>query len=445
MSGGPLIDGCFDVNITVSGIVFKVHVDTGSSDLVVPGPTLNAYTGPTFNSSNAVLLSTSGVVTATFSDGSSYSGAVYNATVSIAADATVAAPVVVMQSQSTSPAVVTDGSASQGVLGLAYDALAAVPAAGDGAARTVMSALVAAHAIAADVVAFRACPATATDDSVMDWGGADPALTCSSTTNSSSGTVQVWLAVVNRSYYAVDVTRIGVGAAHVLVQPPLPASWQQPTGADLSIVDSCTTVTLLPRAVFSALVQVLETDVPIDAWGGLATSDFDNFFSNGYAFANLAIDYTRLPYINFSITAADVTSTVDVQIPPEYYIQLDTDGYAYFTFNPHDNNGVVFGATFFDIFFVVLDRSNARIGLGPGCDCGSKIASNIRMPIVSVRQTTTNATTTPSKSPTGIFAASSNAPSTPILATSSSAAALVVTSFRIFLALILLESFLCAT
>jgi hypothetical protein len=61
--------------------------------------------------------------------------------------------------------------------------------------------------------------------------------------------------------------------------------------------------------------------------------------------------------------------TVNVTMTPQNYIQADGKGNIYFAVQPQDTLAVVMGAMMFDTFYIVLDRSNHRIGFGPGCDC----------------------------------------------------------------------------
>ncbi|KAJ3130626.1 Beta-secretase 2 [Physocladia obscura] len=380
LSGGPLTTGCYNIDIYVTGVKFNVQVDTGSSDLLIPGSSIKSYVGPTYEVLGKTAFSSQSVG-ASFQDTSYWTGAFYYDTVGIDENGvTVNAPFAVMLSQSSSPTV-TDGTTSQGLIGLAFDSLSTINSLelssdDDSIPKTVFSALTDAKLLDSNIISFRTCPETSQDESLVDWGGFNSSLTC---TFGSSSPNLAWIAIISESYYTVNVTEIFIGSTSVNLDV---SSWQK-TNSDLSIFDSCTTILSINSEVFHQFVSTL-TSIE-NAWGTLTnSSNLNSFLLSGYGFTNVNINFSMLPDLTFSLLADDLVSIVQVNIPPEFYIQQDSNGNYYFTVSSQSGKGVVFGGTFFDNFFIVLDRENSRIGLGPGCDCALNNAMNIRMPTAKI-------------------------------------------------------------
>ncbi|KAJ3066008.1 Beta-secretase 2 [Podochytrium sp. JEL0797] len=358
LSGGPLVTGCYNIDIYVSGEKFNVQVDSGSSDLLIPGSTIESYTGPQYSTLGKTPISPQ-LVGATFADTSSWSGQFFYDTVGIEQNTILThSPFAVMMHQTTNP-VVTDGTTSQGLLGLAYDSLSSVndlKGVPGGMPITLLSALSGAHAIAADAIAFRSCPANSATASVVDWGMSDPSLTCTPVES------MAWIQVVSETYYMVNVTSITIGAAAMV----LGVGWQQ--GDGYSIFDSCTTIMQLPAFAYSVLVKDLMEG---GGFVGVGAKNLALFLNQGYGLSNVELEYTKMPDLVFTLMSEDGATDVEMRIPPQGYIQLDGQGNYYFTVGSQDAAGVVFGATVFDNFYVVLDRGGRRVGLGLGCDCAT--------------------------------------------------------------------------
>ncbi|KAJ3286836.1 Beta-secretase 2 [Rhizoclosmatium sp. JEL0117] len=359
LSGGPLITGCYNINIFVSGVKFNVQLDSGSSDLLIPGSTIQAYTGPTYSTSSKTPL-TQQTIGSSFADGSSWTGRFYYDQVGIDdGSIIVSAPFAVMQQQTSNPTV-TDGSTSQGLLGIAYDTLSTVnylnlPAASKQIPKTVLSALSNNKSIANDMIAMRSCPGNSQTQSVVDWGASNSSLTCTPEASIS------WAAVISASYYTVNVTSIKIGDTQMDLDH---SKWQQ-NGA-VSIFDSCTTVMLLPDNIYNIFVTTLTNS---GGFGSTSAKNIDLFLNQGYGFSDFAADFTKFPDLTFQILGEDGASLVEISIPAQGYIQQDSNGYSFFTVGSQTELGVVFGGTVFDNFYVVLDRGGQRVGLGLGCDC----------------------------------------------------------------------------
>ncbi|KAJ3319206.1 hypothetical protein HDU76_000621, partial [Blyttiomyces sp. JEL0837] len=166
VTGGPLVTGCFNVPVKVGGVEFSVQIDSGSSDLIIPGQNFPSYdpNGPMYPTKGKKPVT--GLVQAGFADGSAWSGYFYKDVVSLASVSSTAV-FAVMTNQTSNPPV-TDGSTSQGLIGIAFDSLSSSPV----DPKTVMTALVQAGQIQ-DLIAFRSCPATSLTDSFIDWGAED--------------------------------------------------------------------------------------------------------------------------------------------------------------------------------------------------------------------------------------------------------------------------------
>ncbi|KAJ1563864.1 hypothetical protein HK405_000471, partial [Cladochytrium tenue] len=268
LEGGPLLTGCWEVPVTVGSVTFDVLVDSGSSDLAVPGAGLNGYApgAPVYTVAAGQATVLSGV-NQSFYDGSWWAGDFYTDSIKLGGGvAAVTASFAVIKSQSNP--TFTDGQSSQGLLGIAYDSLAMSPT-------TVLTSLARSKAVSSDVVAFRGCPATSSNASVIDWGAESTSLTCTAT-----GRPTAWAAVPEAKYHTVDVVGISVGGV-VLSLPSGTGSWQ-PKGSP-SIVDTCTTLLLLPDFAFTALTASIKASGVLQA-AGLSTTAVQKFLYGQYGY-----------------------------------------------------------------------------------------------------------------------------------------------------------------
>ncbi|KAI9324790.1 aspartic peptidase domain-containing protein [Zopfochytrium polystomum] len=371
LSGGPLIRGCYTVDLVIQNQKFSVLLDSGSTDLLIPGTGLPAYpaTSPSYNYAGKTGIS--GSVSTTFMDGSSWSGQFYKDDVSIVTSdgrtLRVSAPMAVMKDQTTNPTV-TSGSGSNGLLGIAFDSIASYSG---NPPHSFMSALVQSSIVSKDRVAFRGCPATSSTGSYVDWGAqATDLATCKTSTDEIPG-VLGWAKVVDSTHYSVDVRAITITtSAGVATSVALPSGWQSGGANGHSIVDSCTTVLVLPSAAQQALVQAVKSSGAF-ANSGLSAAGIDSFLTNLQAVSGVTnIDYSLLPSITFTLTGAS-SGTVDVTLTGKNYIQGNGGGWLFFVVQPTSDTKVVLGAVVYDSFYIVMDRANARVGFGLGCDCNT--------------------------------------------------------------------------
>jgi hypothetical protein len=75
-----------------------------------------------------------------------------------------------------------------------------------------------------------------------------------------------------------------------------------------------------------------------------------------------------LPTIKFSVEGFRVGEIVNITLKGSNYMQGDGNGYTYFAVQPSNDN-VIFGAVVHNVFYIVMDRENQKVGFGPGCDC----------------------------------------------------------------------------
>ncbi|KAJ3355663.1 ATPdependent RNA helicase [Entophlyctis luteolus] len=252
LNGGPLTTGCWMMSLSVGTTKFhNVMIDSGSSDLVLPGVKLNQY-GPqeatyAYNSSYQCGAN----VESGYGDGSSWTGGFFLDTVSFGGISTKAYVAIMKQQNPSRP--VCNGDSSQGIFGVAYDNLARSPC----SPYTVFTALYLSQAIPQNIFALRGCPATSSSVSYADFGGTDSSLSCASDSNPIG-----WAKVTSNTYYVVNVQGVRVGSK----QLPLDPNWQTDYNGG-SIVDSCTTLLTLPSSIFNSFVTEIKQSKALQSAG----------------------------------------------------------------------------------------------------------------------------------------------------------------------------------
>ncbi|KAJ3096300.1 Beta-secretase 2 [Phlyctochytrium bullatum] len=400
LTGGTLLTGCWNTELTADGQKFAVSIDSGSSDLVLPGPKLPNYATPTnpfpprFETANKPQIAR-GTVRTLFADGSAWAGRMFRAAVEVAPGVAGEVPVAVAEQQTSSPPAITSRYC-QGLLGLGFDSLSINPA----RPATLLTSLRATNALRRDRVALRGCPAAAANGtSFIDWGADDAALACSVAggTGQPNATAVAWVAVTRRQHYTVQVSKVAIGEGAAPTK-----AWDGIGGMGFpeSLVDSCTTVLMLPPEAFEGLVRAVnETRVFQDA--GLGEEWVGQFLTNLVSIPSaLSYNLTLLPPLRLFLGASSPPSPLDTPPRPlgfdnpssttttaagevelilrgSDYVQSDGNGRTYFPVQPSDDGGVVLGSAVFDLFYVVLDREEGRVGFGGGCECEEKGASNI--------------------------------------------------------------------
>ncbi|KAJ3414456.1 Beta-secretase 2 [Chytridiales sp. JEL 0842] len=358
LTGGPLITGCWNVAVQIESNTYNCQIDSGSSDLLIPGANLNGYVGPSYSTAGKRPL-TGRLAGAQFADGSAWTGYFYSDRVLVGGVLGVTAPFAVVTQQTSNP--VFDGSTTQGLIGIAYDSLSTSnvrPA-------TVLSAMSDQKSIASEVVSFRGCPANSASPSVVDWGRDNRNLTCSSQLG--------WAQVADASHFSVDVIGISVGSKSL----PLPTVGWQAGANGKSLVDSCTTILYLPQFVHNELIAQVRASGAFNGIRGLSETNLNNFLFELYSLpATLPINYTALPTLSFTLLSPPPSNpsttprgNLTLTLLPQNYIQQDNQGNIFFALQPQSTQSVVMGATVFTAFYVVFDRRGGRVGFGEGCGC----------------------------------------------------------------------------
>ncbi|KAJ3205312.1 ATPdependent RNA helicase [Entophlyctis luteolus] len=376
LNGGPLTTGCWMMSLSVGTTKFhNVMIDSGSSDLVLPGVKLNQY-GPqeatyAYNSSYQCGAN----VESGYGDGSSWTGGFFLDTVSFGGISTKAYVAIMKQQNPSRP--VCNGDSSQGIFGVAYDNLARSPC----SPYTVFTALYLSQAIPQNIFALRGCPATSSSVSYADFGGTDSSLSCASDSNPIG-----WAKVTSNTYYVVNVQGVRVGSK----QLPLDPNWQTDYNGG-SIVDSCTTLLTLPSSIFNSFVTEIKQSKALQSAGisnDMMTALLFNF--NGLYSAYFPVNFTALPTLSFILESSDGGS-IQLSLSGYNYMQGDGQGYFYFPVTSSTSSSIVFGGAIFQEFYVVFDRTMNRVGFGPGCDCANssmsgKLATVTKVDSVSLQQ-----------------------------------------------------------
>ncbi|KAJ3099928.1 Beta-site APP-cleaving enzyme [Phlyctochytrium planicorne] len=384
LGGGPTMTGCWLGNMTVGGTAFAVLIDSGSSDLLIPGTDINNYEGPTYNTAGKTRLSNT-VYRGLFGDNSSWSGYFYQDTVNINGDS-VTAPFAVMDQQSVQ-VLVTDGVLSQGLLGIGYDLLAVYQRTFP---NTVFTSLYTEKVIQRNMIAFRGCPAWSSQTSMLDWGAENlnvfqcPGAVAAPNATLYEGTaIAAWAKnpVQKSAYYTVNV--VGVSMDGVAVN--LGRDWQ--ANGDYSFVDSCSTSLLVPDSVYQFLTGIVSQNKAL--LGLLSAKQVQQLVFGGYGyklvsyfpylFASLVVNgdkqgskfpYDSLPTLNVTLESSIPGEYINLALSSRTYFQSDAEGYIFFLVqNVGRMTHMVLGAVVFDSFLVVMDREKNRIGFGPGCEC----------------------------------------------------------------------------
>jgi hypothetical protein len=160
-----------------------------------------------------------------------------------------------------------NGESSQGLIGLAYDALSTSgvePA-------TVMSSLVSNKILPRDIIGFRGCPADSLNTSLISWGEDDRSLTC--------GGYVGWAKVVDPTHYTVNVVGIAVNGTWL----NLPTQGWQEGLNNHSIVDSCTTLVYVPQFVHDELMAAVSRSGVFDNLRGLSFTNIQRFLYQLYS------------------------------------------------------------------------------------------------------------------------------------------------------------------
>ncbi|KAI8914220.1 aspartic peptidase domain-containing protein, partial [Gorgonomyces haynaldii] len=354
VTGG--FDSCFISTLTVSGIDFLVMLDTGSSDTVLPNLGLNDYNGPTLAATQGAKATLQGH----YGDGSYWYGFENRLTTTFknSGYSSSNAPIIAMTTQSVNPDFLSTGV--NGLVGLAYGNLASVSS----SPYTIFDAMVLSNPSMKNQVGFMGCPYFSTNSGWIDIGSDTTYTSCGA--NGPSAFAQSPTA----DFYTIDVKNFYVNSNAV----QLPASFQS---TRYSIIDSCTSLVIVPTAAYNALVTAIRASNGLPSSFG--TTEKNNFLSNSYGYGVSVNSFNWAVLPTFTVeTVSNQTSngsplSLKLTLGPKQYIQRDADGYFFFLISGSStgNTFSILGLPFYSAFYILKDRPNRRIGFAPGCDCAT--------------------------------------------------------------------------
>ncbi|XP_042312965.1 beta-secretase 2 [Sceloporus undulatus] len=234
----------------------------------------------------------------------------------------------------------------QGILGLAYDALAKPSS----SVETFFDSLVN-QANIPDVFSLQMCGAglpisgTGTNGGSLILGGIEPSL--------YKG--EIWYTPIQREwYYQVEILKLEVGGQNLNLDC-------KEYNSDKAIVDSGTTLLRLPEKVFSAVVEaIIQTSLiqefPPGFWSGTQLA----------CWVKTEKPWTFFPEISIYLRDENVSRSFRITILPQLYIQPVLEygeNLACYRFGiSSSNNALVIGATVMEGFYVIFDRAQKRVG-----------------------------------------------------------------------------------
>ncbi|KAJ3346835.1 Type I transmembrane sorting receptor, partial [Kappamyces sp. JEL0680] len=244
----------FQIYITIKGNIFFTQIDSGSWFGAWPYGKLSGYTGPAISSTSYSIPSGSPTVSQVYGDGSSWSG--YSVTVPVALNGTSIASNAQI-ALITSNTGFLDSNAFQGILGLGMD--------GDQYVGTpsVVDAWFSAGVMPANRIALHGCPLAHASEGYIDFGDETAYSDC-------GGEVYKVQMPPASGYYEVNFTSFAVGG----VVTGMGTGWQS---SQLSILDSGTSMLLIPGAALSALQLAVFNSKGLSG----SNSDVNGYLYNG--------------------------------------------------------------------------------------------------------------------------------------------------------------------
>ena len=230
------------------------------------------------------------------------------------------------------------------ILGLAYEPLASPP---EAPLTPWFDAMVDGGELA-DIFSLRLCGA-GRSGSHLKLGGMDETIDASAL---------AYTPIVEERYYGIAPPSFSLGEAAL------------GDGAATSIVDSGTTLMLVPQAVHQALVTALKAaaeaqgvsaQIPDGVWTGSA-SDIS-------ARATLSeAEVGALPPLTLTLQGEASDDAFQLQVPPERYFRRASTGDVYLGVRPGPGMTIL-GQVFMEGLDVVFDRAQKRVGFAAsGCD-----------------------------------------------------------------------------
>ena len=329
-NGMPSLTGmyssCFIMSLEIAGTLLNISIDSGSADLAVASVGLARFDS---SKGGMTIAEVPGApsVSVSYGDKSWWSGFPVQSSVSIPGTSISSpnAPFAIITSQSTSPVFVTGSGrfATQGMMGVAYGSLSRIGL----SPKTVVDSWYQYGVIQNNMIGFHACPYQYISQAYIDFGYEEPSTECGGTSEPSA-----WAKSPSNTYYTVDIRSILVGG----VALPLPSSFQSQSSLDYySLVDSCTSLLLLPSSIVVALRSAI-----FDSGGlvpAISQNDVTSFLSGRYRFIfGTTPNWSALPTLTFRMVSSQRNDQgtyrlLDITLGPQQYIQIDPDGYCKFS------------------------------------------------------------------------------------------------------------------
>jgi hypothetical protein len=318
---------------------------------VLPAVGLNDYSGPALSISNLNSLPS---VTNGYGDGSYWSGPIVRMAIGLyGTNVTAHAPIGVMKQQSTSP-IFASGRNYNGLLGLGFDALSSASY----YPFSVFDGWVHEKSIASNTIAFHGCSYEFTNQSWIDFGNEIPYIGCRNNVSAS-------IIIPQKNHYTVNITEIVVGSTNI----ELSGNFQQ---FHYSILDSCTSVILVPQEIFDKFKEKL---VDSNAFSNQLRSSlyFESWINGQILLSNLGrhVNYELLPNISFTLqTGRKDYETINLVLGPRQYIQKTSSGYYQVLIaGTVDFSFIILVLPFFSAFHIVVDRDLGTLNFQLGCGC----------------------------------------------------------------------------
>lgn len=170
-----------------------------------------------------------------------------------------------------------------------------------------------------------------------------------------------YTAITDESYYVIAPARLSVNGTETGT-----------TGEGKTIVDSGTTLVLLPSDAHRLIHQQLEAAAEL---AGLKEKIPDGFWDRISSDISVHADLTEadiktFPPVMLSIPGSGEAESIDLEMKPQRYFRKGSGG-VYFGIRAHHGALAILGQVFMENFDVVFDRANKRIGFAPIQGCGN--------------------------------------------------------------------------
>jgi len=179
--------------------------------------------------------------------------------------------------------------------------------------------------------------------------------------NYSSTSGFVWTPIVKQQYYNVNLTDFRVGGTSLGYSA---STLSTPFG----IVDSGTTLILIPNAVYNSFIANLQSRCSTVTLNGFCNAASGQGIFNGYCYSMTSAQISQYPSIQIYFKGITGAMTVTPQM---YLYALVSGGNTYYCGGI--GNGGSFGTILGDVFMqgwhVVFDRVNNQIGFGATSTC----------------------------------------------------------------------------